>query len=62
MNIRKIAKTTTTLSLLILLSSTYAIAQSFNNLTDCLVTNDIGIYIYDAESARLDGNNVVASV
>ena len=53
MKLRKIAKVTTTVLLLILFSFSYVVAQGFNSLNDCLVTNDIGKFTYKARNARL---------
>ena len=40
-------------SLIVFISLTYSTAQGFTNLSDCLVTTDIGKYIYDVKIARL---------
>lgn len=42
-----------TILLLISISFSYAVAQGFTNLSDCLVTNDVGIFTYDSEYSRL---------
>jgi hypothetical protein len=54
MKIRKMVKVTATLLLLFIsLSFSYAAAQGFTNLGDCLVTNDIGKFTYKLRNAQL---------
>lgn len=38
---------------IVLIALSYSTAQGFTNLSDCLVTTDIGKYIYDVKTARL---------
>jgi hypothetical protein len=49
----KLLKFSTTAFLLVFISLSYSIAQGFTNLNDCLVTTNIGKYIYDVKTARL---------
>jgi hypothetical protein len=49
----KIIKVTATILLFIIFSFSYAVAQGFTNLSDCLVTNDIGEFTYKVRNARL---------
>jgi hypothetical protein len=49
----KLIKFTTMVFLIVFISLTYSTAQGFTNLSDCLVTTDIGKYIYDVKTARL---------
>ena len=49
----KLTKFMTIALLIAFISLSYSTAQCFNNLSDCLVTNDIGKYIYDVKTTRL---------
>jgi hypothetical protein len=53
MKIKKMVKVTATALLFISFSFSSAVAQGFNNLNDCLVTNDIGKFTYKVRNARL---------
>ena len=48
-----------TILLLISISFSYAVAQGFSNLSDCLVTTDIGKFTYKVRNARLGNSSGV---
>jgi len=49
----KLIKFTTILFLMAIISLSYSTAQGFTNLSDCLVTTDIGKFTYKVRNARL---------
>ena len=52
-NIGKVMKTTILVALITFSLITYGVVQAATDLSNCLVNNDIGKYVYDTSSARI---------